>query len=73
MRLNTVGFGVVRTPMTETLRTEQFSDAYLAQILLGRWTEVLQVARPVCVLLSDAASHITSQHFPANGGHTIGV
>lgn len=34
---------------------------------------MLEVACPVCVLLSDAASHITSQHFLANGGHTISV
>jgi 3-oxoacyl-[acyl-carrier protein] reductase len=73
VRVNTVGFGVVETPMTETIRSEKFADTYLAQIPLGRWAEPLEVARPVCFLLSDAASYITGQHLSANGGYTIGV
>lgn len=73
IRVNTVGFGVVETPMTETIRSEKFADTYRAQIPLGRWAEPLEVARPVCFLLSDAASYITGQHLSANGGFTIGV
>jgi 3-oxoacyl-[acyl-carrier protein] reductase len=73
VRVNTVGFGVVATPMTETIRGEKFADTYLAQIPLGRWAEPLEVARPVCFLLSDAASYVTGQHLSANGGYTIGV
>ncbi|MGH6626984.1 MAG: SDR family NAD(P)-dependent oxidoreductase [Burkholderiaceae bacterium] len=73
VRVNTVGFGVVETPMTETIRSEKFADTYLAQIPLGRWAEPLEVARPVCFLLSDAASYITGQHLSVNGGYTIGV
>ncbi len=73
VRVNTIGFGVVETPMTETIRSEKFADTYLAQIPLGRWAEPLEVARPVCFLLSDAASYITGQHLSANGGYTIGL
>ncbi len=73
VRVNTVGFGVVDTPMTETIRSEKFADTYLAQIPLGRWAGPLEVARPVCFLLSDAASYITGQHLSANGGYTIGL
>lgn len=73
VRVNTVGFGVVETPMTETIRSEKFADTYLAQIPLGRWAEPVEVARPVCFLLSDAASYVTGQHLSANGGYTIGV
>jgi 3-oxoacyl-[acyl-carrier protein] reductase len=73
LRVNTVGFGVVETPMTETIRSEKFADTYLAQIPLGRWAEAGEVARPVCFLLSDAASYITGQHLSANGGYTIGT
>jgi 3-oxoacyl-[acyl-carrier protein] reductase len=73
LRVNTVSFGMVATPMTETIRGEKFADAYLAQIPLGRWATPLEVARPVCFLLSDAASYITGQHLSANGGYTIGV
>lgn len=73
VRVNTVGFGVVETPMTETIRSEKFADTYLQQIPLGRWAEAGEVARPVCFLLSDAASYVTGQHLSANGGYTIGV
>lgn len=73
LRVNTVGFGVVETPMTETIRSEKFADTYLSQIPLGRWAEASEVAKPVCFLLSDAASYITGQHLSANGGFTIGT
>lgn len=73
VRVNTVGFGVVETPMTETIRSEKFAETYLQQIPLGRWAEPGEVARPVCFLLSDAASYITGQHLSANGGYTIGT
>ncbi len=73
LRVNTVSFGMVATPMTETIRSEKFAETYLAQIPLGRWATPIEVARPVCFLLSDAASYITGQHLSANGGYTIGV
>ena len=73
VRVNTIGFGVVETPMTETIRSEKFADTYLQQIPLARWAEAREVARPVCFLLSDAASYITGQHLSANGGYTIGL
>ncbi len=73
IRVNTIGFGVVDTPMTETIRGERFRDTYLQQIPLGRWGEAREVARPVCFLLSDAASYVTGQHLSANGGYTIGM
>lgn len=73
IRVNTVAFGVVETPMTETIRGEKFRDTYLAQIPLGRWADTQEVARPVCFLLSDAAAYITGQHLSVNGGYTIGM
>lgn len=73
IRVNTVGFGVVETPMTETIRGEKFKDTYLSQIPLGRWGEAAEVVRPVCFLLSDAASYVTGQHLSVNGGYTIGL
>lgn len=73
IRVNTVGFGVIETPMTETIRGDKFRDKYLSQIPLGRWGEPEEVVQPVCFLLSDAASYITGQHLSVNGGYTIGV
>lgn len=73
IRVNTVGFGVVETPMTEVIRSEKFADTYKAQIPLGRWAQADEVARPVCFLLSGAASYINGQHISVNGGYTIGM
>ncbi|WP_454674270.1 SDR family NAD(P)-dependent oxidoreductase [Achromobacter pestifer] len=72
IRVNTIGFGVVETPMTETIRGDKFRDTYLSQIPLGRFGQPAEVAWPVCFLLSDAASYMTGQHLYANGGMTIG-
>lgn len=73
IRVNSVGFGVVETPMTETIRGEKFKDTYLSQIPLGRFGTPEEVAAPVSFLLSDAASYITGQHLWVNGGLTIAV
>lgn len=71
IRVNSVAFGVVATPMTEAVRGEKFRDAYLAQIPMGRWGSPEEVANPVCFLLSDAASYITGQTLSVNGGFHI--
>lgn len=73
IRVNTVAFGIVETPMTEVIRGEKFRDTYLAQIPMGRWATPQEVAKPVCFLLSDGASYITGQHLSVNGGFTIGM
>lgn len=73
IRVNSLCFGIVETPMTETIRGDKFRDTYLAQIPLGRWASPEEVAKPVCFLLSEEASYITGQHLSANGGYTIGV
>lgn len=72
IRSNAVCFGVVETPMTETVRTnEKFRDSYLSQIALGRFAQPEEVAQPVCFLLSDAATYLTGQVLSVNGGYTI--
>jgi 3-oxoacyl-[acyl-carrier protein] reductase len=68
IRANCVAFGVVVTPMTEVVRSEKFADTYLSRIPLGRWSSAQEAAKPVCFLLSDAASFITGQRISANGG-----
>lgn len=68
IRANAVAYGVVETPMTETVRGEKFRDKYLERIPLGRWSSPEEAAKPVCFLLSDAAAFITGQRLSANGG-----
>lgn len=69
IRTNTVCFGLVETPMTEVIRGERFRDGALAQIPMGRWAQPDEVAKPVCFLLSEAASFIVGQHIGINGGY----
>lgn len=73
VRTNSVCFGVVETPMTETIRGDKFRDGVLARIPMGRWAAPGEAVKPVCFLLSDAASYITGQHIAVDGGYHISV
>ena len=68
IRCNAVAFGVVETPMTDVVRSDKFRDTYMSRIPLQRFSPAEEAAKPVCFLLSDAASFITGQRISANGG-----
>jgi 3-oxoacyl-[acyl-carrier protein] reductase len=68
IRCNSVGFGTVVTPMTETIRSERFAAQTLARIPMGRYAEPHEVAPLVCFLVSNAAVYITGENMTVSGG-----
>ncbi len=73
IRVNAVGPGVIRTPLTE----RYFQDAdYAEQIrsihALNRWGEPPEVARAILFLASEEASFCTGTTLMVDGGWTAG-
>lgn len=57
------------TPMTDTIRNNaKFSEQMLSRIPLRRWAEPDEIAGAFVFLASDAASYITGQVLPVDGG-----
>lgn len=73
IRVNAVGPGVIRTPMTE----RYFQDADYAQGIrdlhaLNRWGEPAEIAKAILFLASDDASFCTGTTLIVDGGWTAG-
>jgi 3-oxoacyl-[acyl-carrier protein] reductase len=68
IRCNSVGFGTVVTPMTETIRSEKFAAQTMARIPMGRYAEPQEVANLVVFLVSNAAVYITGENMTVSGG-----
>jgi 3-oxoacyl-[acyl-carrier protein] reductase len=57
------------TPMTETIRTnEKFAANMMNRIPMKRWAEPSEIAGAFVFMASNAASYITGQVLPVDGG-----
>ena len=55
--------------MTETIRTnEKFAANMMNRIPMQRWAEPVEIAGAFVFLASNAASYITGQVLPVDGG-----
>jgi 3-oxoacyl-[acyl-carrier protein] reductase len=68
---NVVAPGFVETEMTAVLPVEKKAE-YLAQIPLGRYASVDEVAGTVVWLASDGAAYVTGAVIPVDGGLGMG-
>ena len=60
------------TTMTENIRSnEKLAEMTLARIPLGRWADPDEIAATFVFFASDAASYITGQVLPVDGGTVI--
>jgi 3-oxoacyl-[acyl-carrier protein] reductase len=68
VRVNLVCPHLIETPLTEEFRQGLEYERLVAEIPLGRWGEVEEVARVVRFLASGAASYITGAVLTVDGG-----
>jgi NAD(P)-dependent dehydrogenase (short-subunit alcohol dehydrogenase family) len=69
VRVNCLAPGWVRTELTRRLWSDpETSRALVAQVPLGRWADVEELAGPLLLLASDAGSYITGATLVVDGG-----
>ncbi len=72
IRVNSIGPGLIRTPLTQGLRdVPELEDAFAAEAPLGRIGDPEEVAQLALWLASDASSLMTGQTVQLNGGADI--
>ena len=68
VRVNCLAPGWVRTELTQRMWSDpETSRALVAQIPLGRWADVEELAAPLLLLASDAGSYITGATLVVDG------
>ena len=73
IRVNAVGPGVTRTPLTERyFQEEVFAQKVRDLHALGRWGETPEIAKAILFLASEDASFITGTTLLVDGGWTAG-
>ncbi len=71
VRVNAVGPGVVRTPLTDSIyAVPEWQAAYASKSALGRWARPSEIAGAVAFLATDAASFVTGTMLYVDGGWT---
>jgi NAD(P)-dependent dehydrogenase (short-subunit alcohol dehydrogenase family) len=71
VRANTIGPGVVETPLTgPILSDDAWKDAYAQRNALQRWATPDEMAGAIVFLASDAASYVTGAQIFVDGGWT---
>jgi 2-hydroxycyclohexanecarboxyl-CoA dehydrogenase len=69
---NSVAIGITRTPaMTKVLANEEMVKRVLSQYTIRRVGEPTDAAAMIAFLASEAASWITGQTYPVNGGFSV--
>jgi len=73
IRVNAVGPGVIRTPLTERyFQTEENAELIRSVHSLNRWGQPPEVAKAILFLASDDASFVTGTTLMVDGGWTAG-
>ncbi len=73
IRVNAVGPGVIRTPLTERyFQQAEYADRVRALHAMNRWGEASEIAKAILFLASEDASFCTGTTLVVDGGWTAG-
>ena len=71
---NCIALGATRTPAIEAqIQNEEFAKRVLSNYIVRRFGEPSDAANAALFLSSDAASYITGQTIPVNGGYSLAL